>query len=64
MNLPVIPPAPCSFDHNGECLICDCWPKDCEWRNLWMGKGNLEDLIHIFEKYLTEEDKKNLRSPK
>ena len=20
---------PCKFDHNGECLICDCWPSDC-----------------------------------
>jgi hypothetical protein len=20
---------PCNFDHNGECLICDCWPIDC-----------------------------------
>lgn len=18
------------FDHNGECLACDCWPSDCE----------------------------------
>lgn len=20
---------PCKFDHNGECLVCDCWWKDC-----------------------------------
>ena len=23
---------PCKFDHNGECLICDCWPSDCPFR--------------------------------
>lgn len=22
---------PCQFDHNGECLICDCWPSECAW---------------------------------
>ena len=20
---------PCNFDHNGECLVCDCWLSDC-----------------------------------
>lgn len=20
------------FDHNGECLICDCWPSDCAYK--------------------------------
>ena len=23
------PDAPCNFDHNGECLFCDCWPSNC-----------------------------------
>ena len=27
-------PPPCKFDHNGECLICDCTPKDCAWFRL------------------------------
>jgi hypothetical protein len=20
---------PCNPDHNGECLVCDCWLSDC-----------------------------------
>lgn len=23
--------APCKFDHNGECLICDCWIENCAY---------------------------------
>ena len=22
---------PCKPDHNGECLICDCWLSDCAY---------------------------------
>ena len=22
---------PCNFDHNGECLVCDCWPDACAY---------------------------------
>ena len=22
---------PCNFDHNGECLICDCWSSNCAY---------------------------------
>lgn len=22
---------PCNFDHNGECLICNCWVDYCAW---------------------------------
>jgi len=22
---------PCKLDHNGECLICDCWVENCAW---------------------------------
>jgi len=25
---------PCKFDHNGECLICDCWATDCPFFKL------------------------------
>ena len=25
---------PCRPDHNGECLICDCWLTDCPLKNL------------------------------
>jgi hypothetical protein len=24
---------PCNPDHNGECLVCDCWLSDCEFLN-------------------------------
>jgi hypothetical protein len=22
---------PCNPDHNGECLVCDCWLSDCAY---------------------------------
>ena len=25
---------PCNFDHNGECLVCDCWTNDCQLKSL------------------------------
>lgn len=25
---------PCKFDHNGECLICDCWPDACAYKRM------------------------------
>jgi uncharacterized protein YdeI (YjbR/CyaY-like superfamily) len=31
-ELPETPP--CKFDHNGECLLCDCWPDSCVWERL------------------------------
>jgi len=24
---------PCNPDHNGECLVCDCWLSDCQFLN-------------------------------
>jgi hypothetical protein len=24
---------PCNPDHNGECLVCDCWLSDCPLQN-------------------------------
>jgi hypothetical protein len=24
---------PCNPDHNGECLVCDCWLSDCQFQN-------------------------------
>ena len=50
---------PCKFDHNGECLICDCWISDCAYLRYlngdykWETKEELEEmfkdlsLIHI-----------------
>ena len=25
---------PCNFDHNAECLVCDCWPDECQLKPL------------------------------
>lgn len=22
---------PCDMDHNGECLVCDCWLENCAY---------------------------------
>lgn len=42
---------PCSFDHLGSCLICDCWPSECAWLRLmkedyrWETKEELEEMF-------------------
>ena len=42
---------PCEFDHNGECLICDCWAMDCayvRWLNQdykWETKEQLDKMF-------------------
>ena len=42
---------PCNFDHNGECLICDCWISECAWIRLhkedyrWESKQELEEMF-------------------
>jgi hypothetical protein len=47
--------SPCNFDHNGECLVCDCWPSDCAYQRLlkqdysWETKEQLEAM---FKKYI------------
>jgi hypothetical protein len=45
-------PHPCNFDHNGECLICDCWSSDCAWKRLLNEDykyESKEELIKMFE---------------
>jgi hypothetical protein len=43
--------APCEFDHNGECLICDCWASDCAYARMvnkdykWESKEELEAMF-------------------
>jgi hypothetical protein len=43
---------PCKFDHNGECLICDCWSQDCAYIRLinqdycWESKDELEKMFY------------------
>lgn len=44
---------PCDFDHNGECLICDCSVQDCAWVRYntqdykWESKEELEKMLNI-----------------
>lgn len=50
---------PCNFDHNGECLVCDCWVSDCAWWKMWGGDfkyNTLDELIQMFKDHLTEDD--------
>jgi hypothetical protein len=43
--------SPCNFDHNGECLVCDCWPSECAWQRYlkedyrWETKEELEEMF-------------------
>lgn len=51
---------PCKPDHNGECLICDCWLSDCAWQRMWNGDfkyETLEQLLVMFKDYLTPKQK-------
>ena len=53
-NLDKIIKKPCDFDHNGECLICDCWPSDCAYKRYlngdykWESKEELENMFKDF----------------
>jgi hypothetical protein len=45
-------PQPCNFDHNLECLICDCWIDACGFKRLVHNDykyENREELIEIFK---------------
>jgi hypothetical protein len=35
---------PCNPDHNGECLVCDCWLSDCEF-NKEIVEDDLQKLV-------------------
>ena len=47
---------PCHFDHNGECLICDCWPENCAYLRMLNGdyryesKEELEEMFKDIDK--------------
>ena len=49
---------PCEFDHNGECLICDCWPSDCAWKRM-LNKDYKYETKEELEKMFKEQLKKN-----
>lgn len=56
---------PCNPDHNGECLICDCTPKDCAWDWLWEGNfqyESFEELLVLFQDHLDEVQVQCLRT--
>lgn len=55
---------PCDFDHNGECLICDCWISECGYSRLLRKDYKYEseeELIEMFKDYLTEEQLKKIK---
>lgn len=43
--------SPCKFDHNGECLICDCWISECAYDRMlnkdykYESKEELEEMF-------------------
>lgn len=46
---------PCKLDHNGECLICDCWLSNCAWIRLQQKDFNLEtekELLLLLHKFI------------
>jgi hypothetical protein len=49
---------PCDLDHNGECLVCDCWISDCAFKR-WIKedyKWETEDeLTNMFDEYKKED---------
>lgn len=50
---------PCDMDHNGECLICDCWSTNCAWKRLVNNDykyESREDLLKIFKDFIREKN--------
>lgn len=46
---------PCQIDHNGECLICDCWLVDCAFERFKKQDFKYEtpeQLSKMFKNYL------------
>ena len=55
---------PCKPDHNGECLICDCWLSDCAFARLMNGDfryESLDELIAMFKDFLSDSEIAELR---
>lgn len=46
---------PCAFDHNGECLLCDCWSCDCAYLRFldknytYESKERLEEMFKDYK---------------
>ena len=50
-------PQPCNFDHNLECLICDCWIDSCGFKRLVHNDYKYEshdELIEMFKPIFDE----------
>lgn len=43
---------PCEFDHNGECLICDCFPSDCAWKRFLRKDYTYENHEQLFKMFI------------
>lgn len=58
---------PCNFDHNGECLICDCFPEHCAWKRFlnedyrWENK---DQLLLIFKNWIRQQNLSNILDEK
>jgi len=53
----------CELDHNGECLICDCWIGDCAFERLKkrdFKHENYKELVEMFFLNQSEEHYKEL----
>jgi len=51
--------SPCNPDHNGECLICDCWLSDCAYTRYLNGDYEFEtkeELEQMFLKTMTDKE--------
>lgn len=49
---------PCEPDHNGECLICDCWPSDCayiRYTNKDYSMESREELKKMFKNFVNKQ---------
>jgi hypothetical protein len=53
---------PCKFDHNGECLICDCFISYCAWDRYLRQDYQYESKEEL-EKLFENEPKDNSESP-
>lgn len=49
---------PCEFDHNGECLICDCYSSDCAY-DRWLNSDYEYETQEELDKMFGEKDLKN-----
>jgi len=58
---------PCDLDHNGECLVCDCWITECAWQR-YLNKDyeyeSKEELEELFKNYIGKNDSDSTLPPK